>query len=150
MACPFVANAAQPSHPFSSRPANHSISSPASLSRDCPFSGRIGENSTRPSAAYITLPTDPSPVIDSVSLLRPHPTAVFFTSSGGPRLPDALPAGPQPSRLPSSYPLLPPTAALHSALHSFQALTSAYAYEAYADAFNWSELELGLETEGTW
>jgi len=156
MACPFAALDAQPSHPFASRPKHPPLGSSASShasssGSSCPFSSKGEAGSTRPSATYIPPLSDPSPLSDSVSLLPPHPTAApSSTLSSLFRLPDVLPAGPQPSRLTASHPLRPPSAALHSALHGFRALNASYAYEEYSEAFNWSELDLGLETEGVW
>ncbi|KAA1471666.1 hypothetical protein DENSPDRAFT_758258, partial [Dentipellis sp. KUC8613] len=44
----------------------------------------------------------------------------------------------------------PASLALHKALHNFSPATDDYANTAYADAFNWNELELPEEEEREW
>lgn len=125
--------------PFSVRPTHPPfVSTSTSPSSGCPFSS----SSTEPSAIYLPHPSPSNPSLaDAVSLAPP---------SSPKHLADTLPAGPQPSPLSSSHPLSPSTAALHRALHGFRAVTPKYASTPYDAAFNWAELDLGLETSGVW
>lgn len=125
MSCPFAL-----SNPFATKPVSHT-----------PFAQRRSSSrpptSSSPGAVYI-----PPLTSSSSSLSALH-------DSTSVNLPD-LPSGPQPTRLLEKHVLPPATLALHKALFNFRALTGGYAVEEYHEAFNWDELELGIETEGTW
>lgn len=125
MSCPFAL-----SNPFATMPVSHT-----------PFTQR--RSSSRPPAISSPGAVYIPPLASSSSSL------IALQDSKSVSLPD-LPSGPQPTRLSERHVLLPATLALHKALFNFRALTGEYAVEEYHEAFNWDQLDLGVETDGTW
>ncbi|EIN11983.1 hypothetical protein PUNSTDRAFT_111968 [Punctularia strigosozonata HHB-11173 SS5] len=103
-----------------------------------------------------TLPFPPPPEAQDAPLRDPHQPPSFNPSTPE----DILYLPPLLSSLPSSSTLAstatrlpsidPASLSLHKALHSFCPVTSEYASVPYADAFNWSNLELDVELEREW
>lgn len=86
---------------------------------------------------------DPFPSSSSLSPSSSSPSSSFPLSSPT-QLPSALITE---TRLPD---IDPASLSLHKALHKFRPIDSNYAGTPYAEAFNWSELELSEDEEREW
>ncbi|KAH7914134.1 hypothetical protein BJ138DRAFT_1144463 [Hygrophoropsis aurantiaca] len=95
------------------------------------------------------------PTFDSESLTKPA-SAVLYLPPLLSSLPSKLPAHDLPidrppmiteTRLPDIDPV---SLSLHKALHRFHPITPDYAASPYAEAFNWSRLELPIDEERDW
>lgn len=99
-------------------------------------------------------PCEP-PTFDQQSLTHPSSTVLYL-----PPLLSSLPPGIEvppvqtvrpPLATDSHLPHIDPVSvSLHIALHHFSPLSSQYASLSYAEAFNWSELQLPLDEEREW
>lgn len=151
--------------PFAQPPQSGPAASPLSGSSQCPVSGRFAPTSAPP--AWLAASVVPVPAVarqpSELEQLWNEPAAsVLYIPPLLSRLPDtpltATLYSP-PSSLPDSavswtdshLPAIDTAShRLHDALRHFRPVTNAYAFVPYADAFNWSEMDLGLDTEREW
>jgi len=83
------------------------------------------------------------PLLYLPPLISSLPERLKWDSPGNPRFPPIV----TETRLPD---IDPASLSLHKMLHHFKPLTPNYADTPYAEAFNWSELQLPVEEEREW